>query len=221
MIRNSWRKHISLQQNLWNAHFTIGPDFFFFCMLICTGCPQERPPQLTLRRRRSCCIRISRSIPRLAQGTISWHSSRTCWTKSPRSQMKCTICGVNTTTSILSAHPFMALHNMLRRTADLDRELQVWRRYINFSLSPWFPAFRFWRHCVCLHLESHRTPHVPAQDIDTSKTLYAKAYHPGSVETMSLIWKAMNFVDGSFGAWGLMTEQHRVLYSMLHHTFAI
>jgi hypothetical protein len=30
----------------------------------------------------------------------------------------------------------MALHNMLRRTADLDRELQVWRRYINFSLSP-------------------------------------------------------------------------------------
>ena len=111
-------------------------DLFFFCMLICTRCPQERPPQLTLRRRRSCCIRISRSIPRLAQGTISWHSSRTCWTKSPRSQMKCTICGVNTTTSILSAHPFMALHNMLRRTADLDRELQVWRRYINFSLSP-------------------------------------------------------------------------------------
>ena len=30
----------------------------------------------------------------------------------------------------------IALHNMLRRTADLDRELQVWRRYINFSLSP-------------------------------------------------------------------------------------
>ena len=31
------------------------------------------------------------------------------------------------------------------------------------------------------------TPHVPTQDIDTSKTLYAKAFHPWSVETVFLI----------------------------------
>ena len=88
-------------------------------------------------------------------------------------------------------------------------------RYIKFLPSPWFPAFRFWLHCVCLHMESHRSSHVPAQDIDTSKTAALREGVSSweCPETMSLIWKAMNLVDGSFGAWGLMTDQHRVLYN--------
>ena len=91
----------------------------------------------------------------------------------------------------------------------------LWRRYIQFLPSLWFPAFRFWRHCVCLHMESHRSSHVPAQDIDTSKTAALREGVSSweCPETMSLIWKAMNLVDGSFGAWGLMTDQHRVLYN--------
>ena len=48
------------------------------------------------------------------------------------------------------------------------------------------------------------TPHVPAQDIDTSKTLYAKADHPGSGET-----KPMNLVDASLPPGGAGAQPAR------------
>ncbi len=74
--------------------------FYSACWI---GCPQVRLPTCTKHRRCSSYMHSSLSIPRLARGTISWHSSQTCCPKSPRFQKKCTMCGENSTTSILSS----------------------------------------------------------------------------------------------------------------------